>query len=151
MEEISSHLCLGVPVCVCPPIPQRQMYSHTRTLQIILSCGCSANVKSEVSDWLFPPMRDVDSLVLSFLPTVDCSSESVPTKYSAKSWHNQKARSSNFWKIELSLYCQQEMQSLICRAGELDRWLEMQVLHAPRTRTDGRYGGMCSVLDCMSD
>lgn len=96
VEEISSHLCLGVPVCVCPPTPQRQICSHTHTLQIILSCGCDANVKSEVSDRLCPPMRDVDSLVLSFLPTVDCSSESVPTKYSAKRWHNRKAGSSNF-------------------------------------------------------
>lgn len=50
VEEISSHLCLGVPVCVCPPTPQRQICSHAHTLQIILSCGCDASVKSEVFD-----------------------------------------------------------------------------------------------------
>lgn len=117
VEEISSHMCLGVPVCVCPPTPQRQICSHTGTLQIILPFECDANVKSEVSDWLCPPMRDVDSLVLSFLPTVDCSTESVPIKHSAKRWHNRKAGSSNFWKIELNLYCQQEMKSVVHRAG----------------------------------
>lgn len=50
VEEISSRLCLGVPVCVCPPTPQRQICSHAHTLQIILSCGCDASVKSEVFD-----------------------------------------------------------------------------------------------------
>lgn len=117
VEEISSRLCLGVPVCVCPPTPRKEICSHTRTLQIILSCGCDAYVNSEVSDWLCPPMRDADSLVLSFLPTVDGSSESVPAKYSAKRWHNRKAGSGGCWKIELNLFCQQEMQSVIRRAG----------------------------------
>lgn len=62
-------------------------------------------------------MSDGDSLVVSFLPTVGRGSESVPTKCSAKRWHNRKVGSSNFRKIELNLYRQREVQSVIRRAG----------------------------------
>lgn len=90
VEESFSHPCLGVPVCDCPPTPRRQIRSHASTLRVILSSGCNASVSSEVSGWLCPPMRDVDRSVLSFLPAADGTSESVPTKDSAKRRHTRK-------------------------------------------------------------
>lgn len=94
VEGISSHLHLGAPVCVCSPARQRQMCSHTCSLQMILSHGCNANVRSEGSDCT--PMRDADSSVLAFLPTANCTSESAPAKYTARKRHNVRAVPGSF-------------------------------------------------------